>query len=223
MSRDKPRLPRLFIRGCCNRHQSGSHTTRQTSRILPTSASYSVSLFKPMLSDFVIRAWLEDVSAASVLQNSPSSYDPSRKTSSSRGRTPSPRKTLRELSMLDKPIQYVSDCGCLPPQMLPHWHALERICRDIETIPSAVALRLKDDFIHEHMINHVSNNPRLELEYETLLDVHADARQCVDSGSYEAQWNNRVHDRIISCALRPFRSHFECINMWVPSPIYLLN
>lgn len=145
-------------------------------------------------------------------------------TSSKRTRTPSPRKTLRDLGMLDKPIEYVSDRSHLPPETLPHWRALGGICRDIKTIPAAVATRLEDEFIQEDMVDHDADREGVELEYETLLEIHAEARQCADCGSHEAQWNTKVHDRILSCALRPFQRRFESINMSVsPHLIFLLD
>lgn len=136
-------------------------------------------------------------------------------TSSKRARTPSLRKTLRDLGMLDKPIEYVSGRTRLPPETLPHWQALGGICRDVKTIPATVAPRLGDEFIQEDMIDHDADREGVELEYGTLLEIHAEARQCADNGSHEAQWNTKVHDRILSCALRPFKSRFESINMYV--------
>ncbi|KAI1665967.1 hypothetical protein L13192_09651 [Pyrenophora tritici-repentis] len=68
-------------------------------------------------------------------------------TSSKRTRTPSPRKTLRDLSMLNKPIEYVSSRSRLPLKTSLHWQALGSISRDVKTIPAAVALRLENEFI----------------------------------------------------------------------------
>jgi len=68
-------------------------------------------------------------------------------TSSKRARTPSPRKSLRDLGMLNKPISYVSDLDRLPKETLRYWRALGSICRDLKTIPAAVAPRLQDEFI----------------------------------------------------------------------------
>ena len=144
-------------------------------------------------------------------------------TSSKRARAPSPRKTLRDLGMLDKPIEYVSDRSRLPPETLPHWQALGGICRDVKTIPATVAPRLGDEFIQEDMIDHDTDREGVELEYETLLEIHAEARQYADNGSHEAQWNTKVHDRILSCALRSFKPRFESINMSVSLTRYICS
>ncbi|EDU41521.1 predicted protein [Pyrenophora tritici-repentis Pt-1C-BFP] len=95
-------------------------------------------------------------------------------TSLKRTRTPSPRKTLRDLSMLNKPIEYVSSRSRLPLKTSLHWQALGSIYRD------------KD------MIDHDADRKGVELKYETLLEIHAEAQQCADSGSHEAQWNTKT-------------------------------
>jgi hypothetical protein len=123
--------------------------------------------------------------------------------------------------MLNKPIEYVSDRSYLPPEMLPHWRALGGISRDLKTVPAAIAPRLEDEFIQDDMIDHDASCEGTELEYGTLLEIHAEARRCADSGSHEAQWNTKVHDRVLSCALRPFKQRFESINMFVPLVQYI--
>lgn len=65
------------------------------------------------------------------------------------------------------------------------------------------------------MIDQDAGQEGVELEYRTLLETYGEARQRVDSGSHEAQWNTKVHGRILSCALRPFKPHFGSANMSV--------
>lgn len=184
-----------------------------------------------MPSDFVILSWLADAEAAGtldldVVEDTASKSTASRsQTSSKWTRTPIPKKTLRDLSMLNKPIKYVSSCSRLPPETFPHWQALGGICCDVKTIPAGVALQPKNEFIQEHMIDHDADRKGVELEYEALLEIHADARQCADNSSDEAQWNTKVHDRILSCALRPFKPRFKSVNMSVSlnKSLYLSN
>ncbi|PVH92836.1 hypothetical protein DM02DRAFT_619679 [Periconia macrospinosa] len=191
-------------------------STNKPATVLVNPGHNAPILSPPISSSSQYTAALNLDAATSASRNSTGTRS---QTSSRRTRTPSPKKTLRDLGMLDKPIEYVSNRSRLPPETLPHWQALGSIYRDVKTIPVAVAPRLADEFIQEDMIDHNADREGVELEHETLLEVQAEARQCADNGSHEAQWNTKVHDRVLSCALRPFKPHFESINITSAKPI----
>ncbi|KAF1994406.1 hypothetical protein P154DRAFT_32487 [Amniculicola lignicola CBS 123094] len=97
--------------------QPRARSTNKPAAALVNPGHNAPILSPPISSSAQYTAALDLDAAAGAVSKSITTHS---QTSSKRAQTPSPRKTLRDLGMLDKPIEYVANRSRLPQETLPH-------------------------------------------------------------------------------------------------------